>query len=67
MWVLPGRLEQSATEHGAIMQAIAEGDAVLAAERVREHILSSRQTLLDRLELEQADAGDGAPKAAAAS
>jgi DNA-binding GntR family transcriptional regulator len=67
MWVLPGRLEQSATEHEAIMQAIAEGDAALAAERVREHILSSRQTLLDRLELEQADAGDSVPKEVAAS
>jgi hypothetical protein len=34
---------------------------------VREHILSSRQTLLDRLELEQADAGDSVPKEVAAS
>jgi DNA-binding GntR family transcriptional regulator len=53
MWILPGRAEESAREHDAIMEAISGGDGRLAADRLREHIASSQQSLLDRLEREQ--------------
>jgi DNA-binding GntR family transcriptional regulator len=53
MWILPGRAEESASEHEAIMDAIAADDARLAAARMRAHIASSQQSLLDRLESEQ--------------
>lgn len=38
MWVLPGRTEQSAEEHEAIMQAVRAGDVATAADRMRSHI-----------------------------
>jgi DNA-binding GntR family transcriptional regulator len=53
MWALPGRAEESAREHERIMGAIAVGDAQVAAHRLREHILSSYQSLLNRLESER--------------
>ena len=53
MWALPGRAEESAREHQRIMGAIAVGDAQVAAHRLREHILSSHQSLLNRLESER--------------
>lgn len=56
MWILPGRAEESAREHEAVMEAIGVGDAQLAADRLREHIASSQQSLLARLEREQSSA-----------
>jgi DNA-binding GntR family transcriptional regulator len=53
MWILPGRAEESAREHEAVMQAIAADDVQLASDRLRSHIASSQQSLLDRLEREQ--------------
>jgi len=53
MWALPGRTEQSAIEHQAVMNAIAAGDGKLAAARLAAHITSGEQSLLDRLELER--------------
>jgi DNA-binding GntR family transcriptional regulator len=53
MWALPGRAEESAREHERIMGAVAVGDAQVAAHRLREHILSSHQSLLNRLESER--------------
>ena len=55
MWALPHRAEESAREHERIMDAIAVGDAELAADRLREHILSAQQSLLNRLESEQSE------------
>ena len=53
MWALPGRAEQSAIEHQAVMNAIAAGDAKLAAARLAAHITSGETSLLDRLERER--------------
>jgi DNA-binding GntR family transcriptional regulator len=53
MWALPGRSEQSAVEHQAVMDAIAAGDAKLAAERLAAHLTSGEASLLDRLERER--------------
>jgi DNA-binding GntR family transcriptional regulator len=53
MWALPGRASESAAEHQAIMDAIAARDGRLAAERLRAHIASGEQLLLDRLERER--------------
>jgi DNA-binding GntR family transcriptional regulator len=55
MWALPGRAEESAREHERIMDEIAVGDAQVAARRLREHILSSHESLLNRLESERSD------------
>lgn len=55
MWALQGRAEQSAREHERIMEAIAVGDARLAADRLREHIVSAHQSLLNRLESERSN------------
>lgn len=55
MWALPGRAEESAREHERIMDAIAVGDAQRAADRLREHILSAQQSLLNRLESERSE------------
>lgn len=49
MWVLPGRIERSLEEHGAIMAAIRAGDAKQAADRMRTHILSGEKSLLKRM------------------
>jgi DNA-binding GntR family transcriptional regulator len=59
MWALPGRSEQSAVEHQAVMDAIASGDAKLAAERLAAHLTSGESSLLDRLERERS----GEPRA----
>lgn len=63
MWALPGRSEQSADEHEAVMEAIRDGDAALAASRMRDHIASSEQSLLDRLERERSRGAGGAAAA----
>jgi DNA-binding GntR family transcriptional regulator len=57
MWALPGRAEESAREHARIMDAIVLGDAKLAADRLREHILSGQQSLLNKFESEQSESG----------
>jgi DNA-binding GntR family transcriptional regulator len=63
MWALPGRPEESAREHERIMEAIALGDAALAAERMREHILGGQLSPPNRLERERSEAA-GQPAAA---
>jgi DNA-binding GntR family transcriptional regulator len=55
MWALPGRAEESAREHERIMGAIALGDRQLAADQLRDHILSAHQSLLNKLESEQSE------------
>lgn len=42
VWAIPGRAEQSAHEHEAVMQALRNGDAKRAGEAMRAHILSAR-------------------------
>ena len=43
---LPGRLEISAKEHAAILDAIETGQGDLASKLVHQHILGARQTAL---------------------
>ena len=50
MWALPGRAELSLREHEAMMEAIRAGDGAAAADRMREHIESGAETLVDRVE-----------------
>jgi len=52
MWALPGRMKLSHEEHGAVMEAIRDRDAGLAARRMQEHILSGQETLLAQLRRE---------------
>lgn len=63
IWAISGRSEQSLADHDAIMEAISRHDAQLAAERMREHVLSGVDTLISRLETtergELADAANG--------
>jgi DNA-binding GntR family transcriptional regulator len=47
MWALPGRAEQSLQEHEAMMMAIRVRDGIQAAARMREHIESGAETLVD--------------------
>jgi DNA-binding GntR family transcriptional regulator len=49
MWALPGRMPLSLEQHEAIMEAIRVRDADLAAERMRVHITSGCETLLEHL------------------
>jgi DNA-binding GntR family transcriptional regulator len=49
MWALAGRLDLSLAEHEAVMTAIRDRDAPAAAEAMREHITSGRETLLAHL------------------
>jgi DNA-binding GntR family transcriptional regulator len=49
MWALPERVRLSHEEHEAVMEAIRHRDAELAAERMRAHVSSGRDTLLDHL------------------
>jgi DNA-binding GntR family transcriptional regulator len=49
MWALPGRMPLSLEQHDAIMEAIRVRDAALAAERMRVHITSGCETLLEHL------------------
>lgn len=50
MWALPGRAEQSLREHEAMMEAIRAGDGGEAAARMRAHIVSGAETLVDGAE-----------------
>lgn len=50
IWAITGRAEQSLREHQEVMDAIDAGDAELAAERMRTHVLSGVETLINRLE-----------------
>lgn len=50
MWALPGRAEQSFREHEAMMAAIRAGDGIEAAARLRDHIVSGAETLVDGVE-----------------
>jgi DNA-binding GntR family transcriptional regulator len=52
MWALPGRMSLSLDEHEAVMAAIRERDAAAAAQRMREHVTSGRETLLAHLRRE---------------
>jgi DNA-binding GntR family transcriptional regulator len=52
MWALPGRAKLSHEEHVAVMEAIRRRDAALAAERMRAHVSSGRDTLLAHLQQE---------------
>jgi DNA-binding GntR family transcriptional regulator len=47
MWVLPRRAQKSIQEHAAVMDAILAGDAPEAALRMRAHILSGEESLLE--------------------
>jgi DNA-binding GntR family transcriptional regulator len=49
MWALPGRRPLSLEQHEQIMEAIRARDADLAAERMRVHITSGCETLLEHL------------------
>ena len=55
MWVLPGRIERSLEEHGAVMAAIRAGNAKQAADRMRAHILSGENSLLERMAEQDAE------------
>ncbi len=57
MWALPGRRTLSLEQHEAVMEAIRAGDAALAAERMREHVTSGRETLLAHLRSELSSDG----------
>jgi DNA-binding GntR family transcriptional regulator len=46
MWAKPQDLDRSVGDHEAVMAAIRAGDAPLAAERMREHILNGPGMLL---------------------
>jgi DNA-binding GntR family transcriptional regulator len=52
MWALPGRVALSRAEHEAVMARIRKRDAAGAAEKIREHITSGRETLLAHLRQE---------------
>lgn len=57
--VLPGRALASAAEHRRLIQAIEEGDAELAGQRMREHIEHGAVALTDYLaSIERADTAD---------
>jgi DNA-binding GntR family transcriptional regulator len=47
---LPGRAKLSDEEHTSVMKAIRRRDAALAAERMRAHVSSGRDTLLTHLQ-----------------
>jgi DNA-binding GntR family transcriptional regulator len=50
MWALPGRAEQSLREHEAMMAAIRAGDGAEASTRLRDHIVSGAETLVESVE-----------------
>ena len=50
MWALPGRAEQSLLEHEAMMEAIRAGDGDEVSARMRSHIVSGAETLVDGAE-----------------
>ena len=49
-WSVPGRATASLNEHEAVMEAIRARDATLTASRLREHILSGKNTLLSQID-----------------
>ena len=51
-WALPGRRSLSLEQHEAVIVAIRAGDPALAAERMREHVTSGRETLVAHLRSE---------------
>ena len=57
MWALPGRTSLSLEQHEAVMEAIREGNATLAAERMREHVTSGCETLVEHLRSELSSNG----------
>ena len=57
MWALPGRWSLSLEEHEAVMAAIRKRDASLAAQRMREHVTSGRETLIAQLSRELSSDG----------
>jgi len=52
MWALPGRTTLSLDQHEAVMEAIRARDAAGAAERMRDHVTSGRETLVAQLRSE---------------
>jgi DNA-binding GntR family transcriptional regulator len=57
MWAIPQRAEMSFGQHDVMMEAIRAGDAAAAAELMREHVVSGRDTLLAQLRRERDAAG----------
>jgi DNA-binding GntR family transcriptional regulator len=55
----PGEVARAAHEHDAIVDALAAGDHVTAAERVREHVAGGLPGLLGALDAPPADRGSG--------
>jgi len=49
MWVLPGRTRKSLDEHEAVMKAIRARDVTAAAEKMRTHIESGAESLLEEI------------------
>lgn len=49
VWVVPGRLERSMSQHRDIETAILDGQAGLAAEAMEEHVETGRSTVLEHL------------------
>lgn len=58
LYVLPGRPRSSVKEHRGIMQAIEDGDAVLAAQRMQDHIGHAAKLLAEHFGSEQIAATD---------
>ena len=56
-WALPGRRNLSLEQHEAVMEAIRAGDAALAGKRMREHVTSGRETLVEHLRSELSSNG----------
>lgn len=56
MWTLPGRTTLSLEQHEAVMEAIRARRAALAAERMRQHITSGAETLLEHMRRELSSA-----------
>jgi len=54
MWAIPGRTDLSHRQHAEVMDAIRTRDAAAAAERMRAHVASGENTLLERFERERA-------------
>ncbi len=48
-WAMPGRAEETAEEHNAIMEAMRAGDGPLTSERLKDHILKGRGALLAQM------------------
>jgi DNA-binding GntR family transcriptional regulator len=57
----PGDVARAAGEHGAIVDALAAGDHVTAAQLVREHVAGGLPGLLGALERRPAGRGAGSP------